>query len=355
MSAFGSRPNRFRQSAGARRGRFSVVLAALFVLGYMFFMRSLPQEATGGIRVVKDHASGTANAKDSPHLVATLQEKLRAAEQRAKHLENALDSAKKMLKSRDADALAAHDAVVAAAADDHDDEAHDDDDDDDDELDSAVAQDPSSDFDEADGDEEEGAVVESSQREAGADYSTDFVHQGAARQAYLRRLTKAAGRVYCGVPSMYQAKKLVRWGEILRTWGKRCDVIKFFVDPVYAEDGTTQVELPSVYTDEESGASGHIVVVPMVRKSGNQCWLGGAKNADGTPKTIPCRHILEKVQRMWSYAGEHDINAAEWFLKVDDDTFYLPGKWVRPGAHCSDVLSHGQVVAVYVYVRVCLR
>jgi hypothetical protein len=53
----------------------------------------------------------------------------------------------------------------------------------------------------------------------------------------MRRLTERVGRVYCAVPSSLTEAKMDQWRAILRTWGARCDVIKFFVDPSEDEHG----------------------------------------------------------------------------------------------------------------------
>jgi len=123
--------------------------------------------------------------------------------------------------------------------------------------------------------------------------------------------TGRSDRVYCMIPSMYNEDSIQRWAAILETWGARCDTIKFFVDP---QDG-----LPSTF--ERNGISADIVQVPMVRKQGEVC-------QDGKP----CRHIWEKVWRSWLYVSKHDLSLAEWFLKIDDDTYFIPSnlrKFVR--------------------------
>ena len=36
------------------------------------------------------------------------------------------------------------------------------------------------------------------------------------------------------------------------------------------------------------------------------------------------RNIWDKVWRMWTHVFVHHIDDAEWFLKIDDDTFFSP-------------------------------
>jgi len=145
------------------------------------------------------------------------------------------------------------------------------------------------------------------------------------------KIVQNLNRVYCMVPTLYEERKFHALRVILRTWGKRCDVIKFFVDP--PEEGS-DVKIPAVFQDRVSGESAEIVVVQMVRKNDKQdsngryisksCWSGGGKNPDGSIKYVACRHIWEKVWRSWVYIAENDIDKAEWFFKVDDDTYLFP-------------------------------
>jgi hypothetical protein len=63
------------------------------------------------------------------------------------------------------------------------------------------------------------------------------VHDNPGFPEAMRRLTERVGRVYCAVPSSYTEAKMDQWRSILQTWGARCDVIKFFVDPNVDENG----------------------------------------------------------------------------------------------------------------------
>lgn len=87
-----------------------------------------------------------------------------------------------------------------------------------------------------------------------------------------------------------------RYREIYETWGKRCDLIRFFVD---ASMNYTRLE---EYPD--------VVALPTQRPV-----MCGEK---------PCRHIWEKVWRMWVWVEEHIADRADWFLKIDTDTFLFP-------------------------------
>lgn len=82
----------------------------------------------------------------------------------------------------------------------------------------------------------------------------------------------------------------------MRTWGKRCDGINFFVDSTHL-DGA--VEMPS-----------NVVIINMTRKS---VW------GDQSQK-----HIWEKMWRSWIWVHDHKLTQYDWFLKVDDDNFFFP-------------------------------
>ena len=42
------------------------------------------------------------------------------------------------------------------------------------------------------------------------------------------------------------------------------------------------------------------------------------------PQTSKARNIWEKSWKTWYHTGKHHIDEAEWFLKIDDDTFFSP-------------------------------
>jgi len=117
-------------------------------------------------------------------------------------------------------------------------------------------------------------------------------------------------RVYCMVPTLYEEERLERWDALLETWGKDCDVIKFFVDPAEG--------VPEVYVAKGSDLRVDIVQVSMVRKPGAICM-----------DQKPCRHIWEKVWRSWVYIYMKEMRKAEWFLKIDDDTYFIPSNLRR--------------------------
>jgi hypothetical protein len=124
-------------------------------------------------------------------------------------------------------------------------------------------------------------------------------------------------RIYCMVPTMYQPLRLGKLRAVAVSWGKRCDVIKFFIDPAPAG------ETYPTHFEVEGGRRIEMVQVPIVRK--NDVMVRDKKYANksctfGSVK-LACRNIWEKVWRSWVYVFEHDVEQADWFFKIDDDTF----------------------------------
>lgn len=200
-------------------------------------------------------------------------------------------------------------------------------------------------------------------------------------------------RVYCMVPTMFSTKKFSSWSAILQSWGNRCDILKLFVDPVFEEDyeyfdketiehvkefqrqnnlenttsvevymgndlvRRTKVEIPKVFVDQVSGRRAEIVVLDMKRLSDKgeerNCWSGGKKDSEGETVYVKCKHIWEKVWRSWVYMHDTDVENADYFFKVDDDTYFFPDfvklhasqhKWHAEDTHYfGHHLHHGRV------------
>jgi len=129
-------------------------------------------------------------------------------------------------------------------------------------------------------------------------------------------------RVYCMVPASVttqQARNGMRaFDFVLATWGPRCDVLKFFVgaSPGMPDHYTPNVKNGGTASLFSTGQQPHpglkgapIVEIDMTRPDCNN------KN---DPK---CRNIWEKVHRSWAWVWKHDLDTADWFLKVDYDTY----------------------------------
>ncbi|ETO23130.1 hypothetical protein RFI_14056 [Reticulomyxa filosa] len=90
------------------------------------------------------------------------------------------------------------------------------------------------------------------------------------------------------------------WGEVYphravaATWGGLCDRLIFVVD------------------NQSSGVPDQIGPFPFIQLDIE------------LPQSKKDRNIWEKSWKMWKYVGTHHLNDAEWFLKIDDDTFFSP-------------------------------
>lgn len=122
----------------------------------------------------------------------------------------------------------------------------------------------------------------------------------------------ASGKIYCMVPTIWSNEKKRKLSAIAETWGPKCDILKFFVDD----------DLEGQIPDRFPGTNFEIVRLQMVRRNGSTAGVDG--------KAI--RHIVEKMVKSWRYIFENDLETAEWFLKVDDDTYLIPEnlvKWIQ--------------------------
>ena len=120
-------------------------------------------------------------------------------------------------------------------------------------------------------------------------------------------------RLYCMVPFIWTPNYLPQYEAIRKTWGKRCDVLKFFIDPII---GDKSVGFQDVRVNETAkvGLPDDVVVVKDMKRPWNACWKDD--------KLETCRNIWEKLWRSWIIMDETgDLDKAEWFTKVDADTY----------------------------------
>lgn len=185
--------------------------------------------------------------------------------------------------------------------------------------------------------------------------------------------------VYCMVPTIILNHK--RWAAIVDGYGRYCDVVKFFIDPLthqeeqeylftggqpgkeskFSEAGMKVLNYPEMGKQSDTvqrddleflfetaaGNRGTVVIIPMVRRKqyfdvqdndDRQLVLEQYGSVEAYEKYFaeryhpigicgdrkPCRHIWEKIWRSFTYVREHDFSTAHWFLKIDDDTFFIP-------------------------------
>eukprot|EP00579_Thalassiosira_antarctica_P001155 CAMPEP_0201868624 /NCGR_PEP_ID=MMETSP0902-20130614/2426_1 /ASSEMBLY_ACC=CAM_ASM_000551 /TAXON_ID=420261 /ORGANISM="Thalassiosira antarctica, Strain CCMP982" /LENGTH=424 /DNA_ID=CAMNT_0048393983 /DNA_START=10 /DNA_END=1284 /DNA_ORIENTATION=- len=129
-------------------------------------------------------------------------------------------------------------------------------------------------------------------------------------------------RVYCMVPFIWNEEI---YNAIMETWGKRCDVINFLTDAIVGGKlvGDKITDDPSVgyknYTEFPPGTfPDNVIFINMTRSWHDDCPI----EKSGVKKV--CRHIWEKMWRSWVYVEENHLDKAEWFCKVDYDTFFFP-------------------------------
>jgi len=115
-------------------------------------------------------------------------------------------------------------------------------------------------------------------------------------------------RIYCMIPTVYARFNIGLMKAVLDTWGPQCDVLRFFIDP---GEGIP-AQICGMHGAQPACAPLH--QVDMVRKNGDSVCGDGS----------PCRHIWEKVWRSWVWIGRHDIDKADYFCKIDDDSFFVP-------------------------------
>ncbi len=151
-------------------------------------------------------------------------------------------------------------------------------------------------------------------------------------------------RLYCMVPFIWSPRFLHSYHAIHLTWGKRCHILRFFIDPIIgdSEVGYYNMTLASDTLAAAKNANltlpKDVVVLHDMQRSWHSC-----EEIDDEDKT--CRNIWEKIWRAWVYvvtgkgggtpAGSDGIvgaGSSEWFVKVDADTYLFPenlGRYVK--------------------------
>jgi hypothetical protein len=123
-------------------------------------------------------------------------------------------------------------------------------------------------------------------------------------------------RLYCMVPFIWTTEYLPQYHAIRATWGKRCDVLKFYIDPIIGDNSIGFLDLR---VNEKSDLPDDVVVVKDIKRPWNDCM-----QQDGD-EVKTCRNIWEKLWRSWLWMNDHgELDQAEWFTKVDADTYLFP-------------------------------
>eukprot|EP00581_Thalassiosira_minuscula_P000641 CAMPEP_0183735004 /NCGR_PEP_ID=MMETSP0737-20130205/45415_1 /TAXON_ID=385413 /ORGANISM="Thalassiosira miniscula, Strain CCMP1093" /LENGTH=392 /DNA_ID=CAMNT_0025968643 /DNA_START=781 /DNA_END=1959 /DNA_ORIENTATION=+ len=147
-------------------------------------------------------------------------------------------------------------------------------------------------------------------------------------------------RVYCMVPFIWRPENMKTYHAIRDTWGKRCDIIKFFIDPIIGigdeKNGNVSVGVVNLISN---------VTGPFNTTEGSGVGVVDTKKVEAVEATLPddvvvlrdvlrpwhecgmedCRNIWEKIWRSILWVFSHgDSQLAEWFVKVDSDSYLFP-------------------------------
>ena len=143
-------------------------------------------------------------------------------------------------------------------------------------------------------------------------------------------------RLYCMVPFIWNPSI---YSAIMSTWGQRCDTIHFLTDAIVGGELNGDAISFGTTNAETGGEGGGGVAKPYweyplntfppnvkfinMTRSWEDCPAKVNRRTGRTEQKV-CRHIWEKMWRSWVYVAEHHLSDAEWFCKVDYDTFFFP-------------------------------
>ena len=124
------------------------------------------------------------------------------------------------------------------------------------------------------------------------------------------------------------------YNAIMSTWGQRCDTIHFLTDAMVGGqlngdhisfdtngDGSQQQTTKPYWEYPPNTFPSNVKFINMTRNW--ECPPTINRRTGRTEQKV-CRHIWEKMWRSWVYVEEHHLTDAEWFCKVDYDTFFFP-------------------------------
>lgn len=119
----------------------------------------------------------------------------------------------------------------------------------------------------------------------------------------------------------------IHLSSVMQTWGIKCDAINFFSDAIVGGQLTgDKIAEPDEgyrpYWEYPSNTFPDNVIFINMTRSWNDC--EPKMDRKGKIEKKVCRHIWEMMWRSWVYVAEHHLIDAEWFCKVDYDTFFFP-------------------------------
>ena len=119
-------------------------------------------------------------------------------------------------------------------------------------------------------------------------------------------------RVWCSVLTIWPDRR-EHIESVIETWAPLCDTLVFVVD-----DSSTKP--PSENENDENDER----KPPWEPAPESYLGFDFLRLSLDTPQSIDWRNIWEKSWKAWLYVGTHHLNDSEWFLKIDDDTFFSP-------------------------------
>ena len=143
-------------------------------------------------------------------------------------------------------------------------------------------------------------------------------------------------RLYCMVPTIWTPRYFASYHAIKSTWGKRCDILRFTVDAVVGDEkvGYYNLTVPSeasaarkagMYPPDDVAVLHDMKFAWHVNCFITKGLLGKIKK----PKPPPCGNTWEKTYRSFIWVGKNEGDVAEWYAKVDTDTFLFPENSLR--------------------------
>jgi len=155
-------------------------------------------------------------------------------------------------------------------------------------------------------------------------------------------------RLFCMVPFIWRPTNLPAYHAIRNTWGKRCHILKFFIDPIIGDaevgyyNATKASEINSARKANLTIPNDVVILHDMERE-----WHTCNSGENNRKSDETCRNIWEKIWRAWVHVvygptggfrrgvaiKVHEETSfafkAEWFVKVDADTYLFPENVAR--------------------------
>ena len=134
------------------------------------------------------------------------------------------------------------------------------------------------------------------------------------RQLTPQQSPSLDNRLYCMVPFIWTPRYIPSYYTIHKTWGQRCDVLRFMIDPIIGDKESGFIDLRTNKT-QAALLPEDVIVIYDIKRDWHKC----------KPKDENCRNIWEKIWRAWVWVDSHGESLlAEWFVKIDADSYLFP-------------------------------